>query len=560
MIKEIFLPEKIGEKRLYSQRILGFSIQENTITCAQIYAKRAKNFVEKLIEQKIEDGDPESYNDRTGKAITKIIKQVDKYDQIRISIPASLIVFKELEVPFKNPEKIRMILDYEIEPQLPFSVDEAIIDFIITKQEKEENKTQILVAAVRHQDLQSILNVYTAAGIEPTHITIDLFAIYGLYQQIPEYQKIENACVLIDLGAHETQIAFLQDKQLRLTRIIPRGVLTIAKSISDEIKQEPDMITQKFLSNGFQKANEQLYDSSMQKHVINFLNDIQFTLNSFGLKLNYYKGIGQILFTGPYSHLKDLARFTNDTLQIPCAIFACEKIFDYAKFKNKVRTLNINWHIFSQSLGTAIPSEEQNNFDLRRKDFALPFHSLISKQLAATIIIIILAIGILSIRGYLQISALSKEISKIEKREISKLKKIFPKDYKIPKHITFRSLVQKADVIVAEKLELWAPFAKARMRPLEYMQELTNIIDKRRFDVSIEMISITEEESIPKITVEGFFRSKTGADHFTYFTELEKRFTDSKLLTLWNENEVIESRPSEDKGIKFTAKLKPKEV
>ena len=46
MIKEIFLPEKIGNKRIYSQKILGLTIQEDIVSCAKIYAKRSKNIIE----------------------------------------------------------------------------------------------------------------------------------------------------------------------------------------------------------------------------------------------------------------------------------------------------------------------------------------------------------------------------------------------------------------------------------------------------------------------------------------------------------------------------------
>ena len=184
MIKDIFLPEKIGSKRIYAQRFLGFSIVDKTVTCAVVYAKRKKTIVEKLIKKEIEQGPEQNYNERAAQAIKKILSQIEKYDQINIAAPASLVVFKELETPFKDPDKIRMILDYEIESMLPFPIEEAITDFIITKQRKNENSSQILVAAIRKNDLQRILDIYTAAQIEPNNITIDLFSIYNLYQQI----------------------------------------------------------------------------------------------------------------------------------------------------------------------------------------------------------------------------------------------------------------------------------------------------------------------------------------------------------------------------------------
>ena len=560
MIKEIFLPEKIGTHRIYSQRILGFSIQADIISCAQIYTKRSKNIIEKLFEQKIEDGPQDTYNERAASSIKKILSKVGKCDQIRVSISSSIVVFKELEIPFIDEEKIRMILDYEVEPMLPFSIEEAVTDFIITKQLKAEKKSQVLVAAVRNEDLERTLDIYTTAGIEPTSITVDLFAVYSLYQQIPDYKNLKKACAIINLGANATRVAFLQEGELRLTRIIPRGILTVAKSVSDDTKIPIEKVEEKIISYGLQTiTNMQDYEKSLQKHIINFFNDIQFTLNSFSLKITTYQGISKILFTGPFCTLKGLPHFCNNLLQISCETFSVEKLFSNHLFKNKVKDFVANWTKYATALGTALVSNQQKSFDLRRKTFALPFQKLIKKQVSAASIVIGLIFVTFIVHGYLQISSLSNEIKKIETRETGKLRRIMPKDIRLPAQINLRALAQKAETILTEKLEMWKAFEKTGLRPLEILQELTNIIDKRRFDVNVDDVAISEQDGIPKIEVEGFFKSKTGSDHFRYFAELEKRFDESRFLQRWDEKEEIDSRLVEDKGIKFTAKLKPRE-
>ena len=368
MIKELFLPEKIKGKRIYAQRILGFYTQKTRVTCAQVYAKKSKNIIEHVFEQKIESGPEDTFNQRSAEAIKKILAKVGKYNQIRISVSSSMVVFKELEVPFIDPDKIRMILDYEIEPMLPFNIDEAVLDFIITNKIKTENKSQILVAAIRSQDLLNVLDIYTNAGIEPSEITVDLFAIYSLYQQIPEYKDIKKACAIIDLGAHTTRVAFIQDGELRLTRTIPRGLLSVAKSISDDINLPIEKVEEKLTSFGLQTiANMQDYEKSLQKHVINFFNDIQFTLNSFSLKITTYQGISKILFTGTYATLKGLSHFCNNLLQIPSEVFAFDKIFADKQFKNKIKDFAPSWISYTTALGTALVSVQQSDFDLRNR-------------------------------------------------------------------------------------------------------------------------------------------------------------------------------------------------
>jgi len=149
MIKEIFLPEIFNGRRVYSQRLIGFTIQDDTVSAAQILATPSSSYIEGITTESIIDADSTT-------AIKKILGRLKKSDQYRISIPSSLVIFKELTVPFLETDKIRMVLEYEVETMLPFSLSEALIDFIITKQDKKGKKSELLVASVREKDLQSI--------------------------------------------------------------------------------------------------------------------------------------------------------------------------------------------------------------------------------------------------------------------------------------------------------------------------------------------------------------------------------------------------------------------
>ena len=126
-------------------------------------------------------------------------------------------------------------------------------------------------------------------------------------------------------------------------------------------------------------------------------------------------------------------------------------------------------------------------------------------------------------------------------------------------------MVNKVKKILKDKEELWAPFEKQRLRPLEIMLELTNIMDKELFNIEIENLSITERSSYHDdvgssnilIDINGFFMSKRGTGyHFREFRELEQRFEQSTLLML---AEPISPISVPEKGIEFNIRLKKKE-
>lgn len=573
MIKEVFLPEKIGARRIIPQHILGIAIHENCVRFALVYAKQHKSFVERLLVEPIEPGTDETLVDRTAQAIKRGISSIKSYDQIRACISASNVVFKEVQLQFDDPEKIRMVLDYEIEAMLPFSIQEAVVDFIITKPQKDQEGSQVLVAAVRSQELENFLNIYKQAGIEPTSVTIDLFAVFGLYQQIAEYRTIPHACALVEIDDHATRIAFVQDGQLRLNRSVQRGFQTVIKLISEETKIPVQDVVKKLETTGLSSTGDDVVMRAMQKHFVLLLNEIQFTLNSFSLKLNFYDGVSKILFTGDVGSIANFMTFCSDTMQIPCEVLDCKKLLDGALVKNKAKDVAGHWSDYSVALGVALPSNEQCDFDLRRKQFVYPRSSLIIKQLATVGILVFLILLTLGVKGYFDISRLSSEASQFELQEIGRFKteNIFTKE-QLAKKRPFPAVVRDAEKVVNEKREIWAPFSQQRMRPLELWVELTRLINKKQLDVTIREVTFTTDEKnwekekdgttkkdagVPKVEAEGLFKSKTG-DHFIDFMRLfESRFKESATLKVI---EPIDATPAPDGGVNFTVRMRLKDI
>jgi Tfp pilus assembly PilM family ATPase len=555
MISEIFLPEKIGKRRLIARRIIGIAIQEDEVKIACVYAKRSKTIIELLNNQIIEAGTEETYIQRATDAVKKIMAPIKRYHQIRAAIPASIVTFKEIQVPFSDPEKIRMVLEYEIESMLPFSIHEAVVDFIITKEGKDQQPAQLLVAAVRNQDLQAVLDIYTNANIEPTNITIDLFAAYGLYQQISDYKNISNASALVDVGTMSTRIAFLQSGELRLTRSIPRGMMTVIKGISEELGIVIEDVQKKLQLHGISISNDETYNRVAQKHFINFFNDIQFTLNSFSIKLNFYEGIGKLLFIGKVINIHGLMKFSSDALQIPCEAFDCKKILATPGIKNIIKNTIIDWSGYSVALGTALPSEQQSLFDLRRKSFALIQYPLITQQFITMLVILVVLLGVVGFNGYRQLNTLQDAVNNANNKAVVQLKTILPKE-KQPQKLTLAAMVREAEKVLSEKSDLWASFSPTyRMNPLVILLEITTFLEKHLNEVTIVEINMNNKEKGEKrVSIDGFFKSKRGSGfHFNDWAPLELKFKESPFFTLL---EDISTTPAEEKGIRFSVKLK----
>jgi len=88
------------------------------------------------------------------------------------SFPADQISYRNIQVPFKGLKKISKILPFELEPTIPFPVDDLIIDFYTLPLSDHNDHTDLIAAAVEKSKLQLYLGILDSFGIEPEIVTV----------------------------------------------------------------------------------------------------------------------------------------------------------------------------------------------------------------------------------------------------------------------------------------------------------------------------------------------------------------------------------------------------
>jgi type IV pilus assembly protein PilM len=557
MMRNILLPEKIGTRRLFALRVLSIMIQEDSVRGSIVLLKPNVSVVQKLLDFPFGQSSNDAPASSLQEALTDLIAAAGKVDDIRVVIAATMTIIKEFEVPFVDNEKIRMVIGYEIETLLPFSLEEAIVDFIVTKRNKDLQSSQILAVAIRKQDLAAILEPYEQNGIKVKTVIIDLFATYGLYQKISTYHDLPGSTALVDVGLQGTRITFLQNNQLKLTRYITKGLNFILNQISEEIGSSKEEILKHLQEDGIKALDTQsILEKTIQKYLINFFNEIQFTLNSFSLKLNYYEGVSKILFVGSIANIPHLMKFSTELLQIPCELFDPQKIFENKGIKNNTPTSTIGWELFVNLLGATLGPIEFEDFNLRKNEFALFDIDLGLRQLFVCCFLLLLSFGVIGFVSYSQISELRSTARALEHDQADRLRALLPRKDRA-RTITLQALFRKIEDLVKEKKSLWEPFGQTRIKPLELLLEVTQTFDKNQFKLDIEEFNLSEKEpGNPVIELEGYFKSDLGmGSNFKEWMQLEERIKESPLLTLVEPPSTI---PAAEKGIKFEVKLQKK--
>lgn len=528
MIRELFLPVQIKGYYLFGQRIIGLDVGKTHVSATQVYLKGKKISIEKYVEEKLEAGSTTNYNERAVIALQKVFSQLDKYDAVHSALSSSVAIFKEIKLPFISYDKIKMVVKYEIEPLLPFSLSDAVVDFIITKQYKDENSSQVLVAAVQNQHIESHLHLLQSAGISPDIITIDLFALYGLYKKIPSFRTFSGNVVLVDLGTQTTRMAYIQDGQLRFVRTINKGTYNTAKDVADALGMQPNEAMDYILRFGVEKSTNQQYLQSITQNMTQFWQEVQFTLQSFTMQGNTQESISKIVLLGGGSEIKGLANFVQAMLNTPCELLHITDILHDPSIAIKNKTSLPSSSIIS--LSTAIPSQVTEQFNLLQGQALKDKESDVNKQIILGLLLSFVLIGSLFTYTFFQIRKFKNEATasrdealkaltdrtnfkdelKDGLKAIKKEKDLLPEATRI------------AEDVVKQKEAVWFAFTgPARSTILKYLLELTKRIDKEALGLDLQNLSISD----------GIMTMKASVKSHDALKILERELKESKLFT-----------------------------
>jgi Tfp pilus assembly PilM family ATPase len=171
-------------------------------------------------------------------------------EPVSCCLPGPLVSTHLLTLPFRDPEKLRQAIPFEMEERLPFELDEVVIDF---HPAAGHGASDFFVFTAQKTVLQKYVAAFDRIGLSCARIGVDLLAFDEAFRRAS--QPPEGDLFLIDFGASKTLVCFLRDGKLRAVRAIPIGgdALTLALTATqtsggtvpwqerEEIKQAIDL-------------------------------------------------------------------------------------------------------------------------------------------------------------------------------------------------------------------------------------------------------------------------------------------------------------------------------
>jgi type IV pilus assembly protein PilM len=153
--------------------------------------------------------------------------------KIIANLPMEMQIVRNISFPFNDVEKIADAIPYEAEENIPFKLDELIIDFQPLKN-KKENEGRILMAAALKSSINDFIELLKESTIRPFKMGMESVGLFECYRY---FNKIPNEAVIqIDIGNGKTILNFIDNNSLLYTRAVPVGAGRIVKETAQVLK------------------------------------------------------------------------------------------------------------------------------------------------------------------------------------------------------------------------------------------------------------------------------------------------------------------------------------
>jgi type IV pilus assembly protein PilM len=158
-----------------------------------------------------------------------------KTNQVAVSISGHSVYIKTINVPTMSEGQLEESIKWEAEQQIPFDIEDVNLDFQILDEQVSPDQMPVLLVAAKKDMINDYTAVIEEAGLQPTIVDVDVFAIenaYNLNFETPE----DDVVALVNIGASVMNINILKGGTSAFTRDISIGGRQITEDIQKRLK------------------------------------------------------------------------------------------------------------------------------------------------------------------------------------------------------------------------------------------------------------------------------------------------------------------------------------
>ena len=164
-----------------------------------------------------------------------------KRKQVAMGLSGQSVIVKKISLPEMPEEELEESIHWEAEQYIPFDIDDVNLDFHILDSgtSPEEGKMDVLLVAVKKDKIDDYTSLVIQAGLTPSIVDLDAFALQNAYELNYEVVSGKNIA-LVNVGAGIMNLNVMRNGVSTFTRDISIGGNQYTESIQKELNVSID--------------------------------------------------------------------------------------------------------------------------------------------------------------------------------------------------------------------------------------------------------------------------------------------------------------------------------
>ncbi|MEM7683143.1 MAG: type IV pilus assembly protein PilM [Planctomycetota bacterium] len=229
------------------------------------------------------------------------------------SVPGNLAFARFAKLPPVEPKKVREIVRFEAQQQIPFPIDEVEWDYQVFQQEDSPD-VEVGIFAITKERVARFLSNFRSQDLRLDALTLSPVAVYNAFSYETAEAPPETGTVLLDVGTVSTDVIVVEPGSIWLRTFSMGGnhftealVRQFKISFAKAEKLKREAATSKYAKQIFQ-AMKGVYADLVQ--------EVQRSLGYYQ-SINRESNVAQVLGLGSTFRLPGLVKYVQQNLQMP---------------------------------------------------------------------------------------------------------------------------------------------------------------------------------------------------------------------------------------------------
>lgn len=282
--------------------------------------------------------------DRNTPVLIKILKSLKispkKMKHVISSVGGENTSIKQIKTIFLPEDDLESALFFEAKKHLPISSSDMLLDYQVLSVEEKTNNMNILLAAATKDLIKSHAKILSDVGISPGIVDVESLAIANSFTSNSFVE--DGVYILLDVGAHKTNLVIYGPKSKFFTRNIPWAGYNFTQDIMKKHKMPFDEAEKRKLKYGLQESKQDdskaeligldVTEKSTEEHIaLEVKRSLRYYVKEAG-----NSDFRKIILMGGSAKLIGLSKYLENQLNISTEVFnPCLNLEMPEKFKDK---------------------------------------------------------------------------------------------------------------------------------------------------------------------------------------------------------------------------------